>query len=139
MTRCGPGCRGEPAYEHHTDESLRPRVRSLPRPVGLPHSADACQQDRRSRRRDLPVTQAVDRRSQVHPRSSSPAVASDVPQATVLQPIAEREPAVGLAGAFVGGQGAVACQHGPGLPTGQPHQVGLAPALGELLVGEGMP
>jgi hypothetical protein len=59
--------------------------------------------------------------------------------AAVLQPVAEREPAVGLAGAFVGGRGAIASQHGPGLPTGQPHQVGLAPALGEPLVGEGVP
>jgi WD40 repeat protein len=45
---------------------------------------------------------------------------------------------MGLAGATVSRRGAVAPQHGARAPAGQPHQVGLAPALGQPLVGEGM-
>jgi hypothetical protein len=45
---------------------------------------------------------------------------------------------VGLSGASVRGRGAVALQHRAGPPPGQAHQVGLSPALGEPLVGEGV-
>jgi hypothetical protein len=53
-----------------------------------------------------------------------------------LQPVAGGEAPVGLAGALICGRGAVAVQHGPGAPAGQAHQIGLAAALGEPLVGE---
>jgi hypothetical protein len=45
---------------------------------------------------------------------------------------------VGFAGALVGGRGIVTVQHRAGAPAGQAHQVGLAAALGEPLVGEGV-
>jgi hypothetical protein len=45
---------------------------------------------------------------------------------------------VGLAGAPVGGRGTVAVQHGTGAPAGQAHEVGLAAALGEPPMGEGV-
>lgn len=43
---------------------------------------------------------------------------------------------MGLTGASVGSRGTVALQHRPGLPAGQPHQIRLAAALGEPLMGE---
>lgn len=42
------------------------------------------------------------------------------------------------AGADVGGRSAVALQHGAGLPTSESHEVGLAAALGQPLVSEGV-
>src|SRR4029450_9447059 len=58
---------------------------------------------------------------------------------TRSQPIHRRQPAMGLAGAGVGGAGAVAAEHVAGLPAGQAHQVGFAAALGQPLVAEGVP
>ena len=45
---------------------------------------------------------------------------------------------MGVAGAGVGGAGAVAGHHRPRPPPGQTHQVHLGAALGKPLVGEGM-
>jgi hypothetical protein len=45
---------------------------------------------------------------------------------------------VGLAGAGVGGGGAVALKHDAGLPAGDPHKVALGTTLGEPLMSEGM-
>src|SRR6266508_5243842 len=45
---------------------------------------------------------------------------------------------VGLPGPSVGGRGAVAAQHGGGLPAGDAHEVGLVAALGAPGVGEGV-
>ena len=56
----------------------------------------------------------------------------------LLEPVPRAEALVGLPGAFVGRGGAVARHHGPGTPSGQPHQVALGPAGGEPLVGEGV-
>ena len=41
---------------------------------------------------------------------------------------------MGLAGPGISGRGAVALQHGPGLPPGQAHQVGLITAQGKPLM-----
>jgi hypothetical protein len=49
------------------------------------------------------------------------------------KPVGGGEAAVGLAGAGVGGRGAVALEHLTRLPAGQAHQVGLAAALGQPL------
>ena len=43
---------------------------------------------------------------------------------------------MGLAGASIGGRGAIALQHRAGPPAGQPHEIGLSPALSEPLVGD---
>jgi hypothetical protein len=40
---------------------------------------------------------------------------------------------------LIGDRGSVALEHRPGLPSRQPHQVGLATALTEPEVGEGVP
>src|SRR5829696_6601727 len=56
-----------------------------------------------------------------------------------LQPIVGRETPVGVAGAGVGGGGAVAGEHLAGAPPGDAHQVGLVAARAEPLVGEGVP
>jgi hypothetical protein len=45
---------------------------------------------------------------------------------------------VGFAGALVGGRGTVAVRHGAGAPAGHAYEVGLAAALGEPLMGEGV-
>jgi hypothetical protein len=45
---------------------------------------------------------------------------------------------VGLASASIGDRGAVALEHRAGLPAGQPHEIGLSPALSEALVGKGV-
>ena len=45
---------------------------------------------------------------------------------------------MGVAGAGVGGAGAVAGHHRPRSPPGQAHQVDLGAALGKPLVGEGV-
>jgi hypothetical protein len=45
---------------------------------------------------------------------------------------------VGLASTFVGCSGAVAAQHGAGLPAGKAHQVGFVATLGQPQVGEGV-
>jgi hypothetical protein len=60
-------------------------------------------------------------------------------RSSFLEPIGGREAAVGLTGAGVGGRGAVALQHLTRLPAGQAHQVGLAAAVGQPLMGEGVP
>jgi hypothetical protein len=46
---------------------------------------------------------------------------------------------VGLAGASIGGRGAVPLGHGAGLPAGDAHEINLSATLGEPLVGEGVP
>jgi hypothetical protein len=46
---------------------------------------------------------------------------------------------MGLTSPRVRGRGAVALQHRAGLPAGQAHQVGLPTALGQPLMGEGVP
>jgi hypothetical protein len=46
---------------------------------------------------------------------------------------------VGLAGASIGGRGAVALEHGAGLPAGDAHEIDLSTTLGEPLVREGVP
>jgi hypothetical protein len=55
-----------------------------------------------------------------------------------LQPIVGREATVGLAGAGVGGRGAIAGEHLAGAPTGDAHQIHLVAAGAEPLVGEGV-
>jgi hypothetical protein len=45
---------------------------------------------------------------------------------------------VSVAGAGVGGAGAVAGHHRPGPPPGQAHQINFGAALGKPLVSEGM-
>jgi hypothetical protein len=57
-------------------------------------------------------------------------------RSTSSEPVGGRQTAVGLAGAGVSGRGAIALKHRAGLPAGQAHQVRLATALGEPLVGE---
>src|SRR5215211_7009530 len=56
-----------------------------------------------------------------------------------LQPIPRGEPPMGFAGTLVRDRGTIALQHGPGFPACQPHEVGLATALAEPEVGEGVP
>jgi hypothetical protein len=56
---------------------------------------------------------------------------------TSLETVARRETPVRLAGAGVGGRGAVAAKHLAGLPAGQAHEVGFAATLGEPGVREG--
>ena len=45
---------------------------------------------------------------------------------------------MGFAGPGISGRGAVALQHGPGLPPGQTHEVGFVTAQGKPLMGEGV-
>jgi hypothetical protein len=44
-----------------------------------------------------------------------------------------------LASPLIGSRGAIALQHRAGLPASQPHEVRLATAFREPLMGEGMP